>query len=227
MSLVEDNEDCISFDIEGGMRGKIWIDAETHDVLRLDRSLSGLIEIPLPRKATRRGGSLYWTMERWDSSIRFKRVTFEDPQETLVLPVRIVDAAGHPRQRHAAPPHHHAIPVVSPVHDRRPRRSRRSSIVARCLTPLAPARFCMRLSALLRLLTAHRPEPSILITQNYCFDESTTEVLSLGSCWSASLIPASRWPRLARACRRSPATWRCTSTRCRTCRPRRICIASS
>ena len=56
VSLIEDNEDCISFDIEGGMRGRIWIDAETHDVLRLDRSLSGLIEIPLPRKVTRRAG---------------------------------------------------------------------------------------------------------------------------------------------------------------------------
>ena len=86
VSLVEDNEDCISFDIEGGMRGKIWIDAETHDVLRLDRSLGGQITIPLPRKATRRGGNLFWTMERWDSTIRFRRVTFENPEETLVLP---------------------------------------------------------------------------------------------------------------------------------------------
>lgn len=104
VSLVEDNEDCISFDIEGGMRGKIWIDADTHDVLRLDRSLNGLVDIPLPRKATRRGGSLNWTMERWDSSIRFKRVTFEDPQETLVLPVsssqlQITRGSGTPRLR--------------------------------------------------------------------------------------------------------------------------------
>ena len=104
VSLVEDNEDCISFDIEGGMRGKIWIDAETHDVLRLDRSIGGLIEIPLPRKATRRGGDPSWTMERWDSSIRFKRVTFEDPQETLVLPVsssqlQITRGSGTPRLR--------------------------------------------------------------------------------------------------------------------------------
>ncbi len=104
VSMIEDNENCISFDIEGGMRGKIWVDAETHDVLRLDRSLSGLIEIPLPRKATRVGGSMAWTMERWDSSIRFKRVTFEDPQETLVLPVsastlQITRGAGTPRLR--------------------------------------------------------------------------------------------------------------------------------
>jgi hypothetical protein len=104
VSLVEDNEDCISFDIEGGMRGRIWIDAETHDVLRLDRSLTGLIDIPLPRKAARRGGNLFWTMERWDSSIRFRRVTFEDPPETLVLPVesstlQITRGSGSPRLR--------------------------------------------------------------------------------------------------------------------------------
>ena len=104
VSLVEDNENCISFDIEGGMRGKIWIDAETHDVLRLDRSLTGLIEIPLPRKAQRFGGSPRWTMERWDSSIRFRPVRFDDPQETLVLPVssstlQVTRGSGTPRLR--------------------------------------------------------------------------------------------------------------------------------
>jgi hypothetical protein len=104
VSLVEDNEDCVSFDIEGGMRGKIWIDVETHDVLRLDRSLNGLVEIPLPRQVTRRGGSAYWTMERWDSTIRFKRVTFQDPLETMVLPIssstlQITRGAGTPRLR--------------------------------------------------------------------------------------------------------------------------------
>lgn len=104
VSMVKDNEDCISFDIEGGTRGKIWIDAETQDVLRLDRSLTGLVEIPLPRKATLHGGGMSWTMERWDSSIRFKRVSFQDPQETLVLPIssttlQITRGSGQPRLR--------------------------------------------------------------------------------------------------------------------------------
>ena len=104
VSIVEDNEDCISFDIEGGTRGRIWIDAETHDVLRLDRSLNGMIEIPLPRKATIGGRSPYWTMERWDSSIRFKRVAFENPAETLVLPIsastlQVTRGSGTPRLR--------------------------------------------------------------------------------------------------------------------------------
>lgn len=105
VSMVENNEDCISFDLEGGTRGKIWIDAETQDVLRLDRSLNGLVEIPLPKKATLHPGSpLTWTMERWDSSIRFKRVSFDDPKETLVLPIssttlQITRGSGQPRLR--------------------------------------------------------------------------------------------------------------------------------
>lgn len=104
VSLVEDNEDCVSFDIEGGMRGRIWIDAATNDVLRLDRSLGGLVEIPLPRKVTRRGGTAWWTMERWDSTTRFSRVTFQDPEETLVLPIststlQVTRGAGTPRLR--------------------------------------------------------------------------------------------------------------------------------
>jgi hypothetical protein len=103
VSLVEDQENCISFDIEGGTRGKIWIDAETHDVLRLDRSLIGLVDFPLPRKVARRPGvNWFWTVERLDSSIRFRRVTFENPEETLVLPIessqlQIIRGAGRLR----------------------------------------------------------------------------------------------------------------------------------
>jgi hypothetical protein len=104
VSLVEDNENCISFDIDGGMQGKIWLDAETNDVLRLDRSLTGLIEIPLPRKAQRFGVNPRWTMERWDSSIRFRAVKFDDPTETLILPIssstlQVTRGSGTPRLR--------------------------------------------------------------------------------------------------------------------------------
>lgn len=103
--LIEGRDDCISFNLEGGMRGRIWIDAETYDVLRLDQRLSGMVEIPLPRAAQRRAsGPVSWTMERWDTSIRFKPVTFQNPDETLVLPeslssIRIARGSGAPRLR--------------------------------------------------------------------------------------------------------------------------------
>ncbi|HUE85083.1 MAG TPA: hypothetical protein VMO26_03315 [Vicinamibacterales bacterium] len=103
--VVEGRDDCISFELEGGLRGRLWIDAETYDVLRLDQRLSGMVEIPLPREVTRRAGSpRSWTMERWDTSIRFKAVTFENPDETLVLPaslssLRVTRGSGTPRLR--------------------------------------------------------------------------------------------------------------------------------
>ena len=105
VSLVDNNEDCISYTIDGGMRGRIWIDAETYDVLRLDEGLDGLVDIKLPWKVARRSPDRgIWTMERFDSSIRFKPVTFSDPDETLILPVsatslRITRSAGTPRLR--------------------------------------------------------------------------------------------------------------------------------
>jgi hypothetical protein len=102
---VEGKPDCISFDIKGGMHGRVWIDAETYDVLRLDQSLDGPVDIPLPKTVVRRSsGPGRWTADRMDTSIRFKRVSFADPEETLTLPVssstlQIVHGAGTPRLR--------------------------------------------------------------------------------------------------------------------------------
>ncbi len=102
---ADDNEDCISYSVSGGMRGRIWIDAETSDVLRLDQRLGGQVEVPLPKKAARRpGASPSWTIERFDTTMRFKRVTFDEPQEVLVLPVsstrmNVTRGAGTPRTR--------------------------------------------------------------------------------------------------------------------------------
>lgn len=105
VSEVPGNEDCVSYDINGGMAGRIWVDPETSDVLRLDQRLATLVEVRLPKKMTRRAGvSDYWTVERFDSSIRFKPVVFQEPNETLILPVsaselRVTRGSGTPRLR--------------------------------------------------------------------------------------------------------------------------------
>lgn len=89
--LANDNEDCVSYNLSGGSRGRLWIDAESYDVLRLDFGVSGQVEIPLPDKIARRaGGQASWTVERNDVSMRFKRVSFSAPVEELVLPVSSV-----------------------------------------------------------------------------------------------------------------------------------------
>lgn len=105
VALVNDDERCVSFRIDGGMRGRLWIDAETYDVLRLDRNLAGQVDFRLPWKAARWAPDrALWTIERMDTSIRFKPVRFSDPDETLILPVsslslRITRGAGTPRLR--------------------------------------------------------------------------------------------------------------------------------
>ncbi|MEZ5285321.1 MAG: hypothetical protein R2712_11045 [Vicinamibacterales bacterium] len=105
VSEVEGRDDCISFEIDGGQRGRIWLDPDTYEVLRLDESLSGLVDIPLPEKTRRQPGTpIAWTMERMDTTIRFERVSFQDPHETIMLPVsstqlRVTRGSGQPRLR--------------------------------------------------------------------------------------------------------------------------------
>jgi hypothetical protein len=80
---------CVSVSLPGRSRGRVWIDAATHDVLRLDERLVGLFDFAVPREHRRRGAPTFMTIERADSSIRYRRVSFEDPPETLMLPVAV------------------------------------------------------------------------------------------------------------------------------------------
>jgi hypothetical protein len=84
---VDGLEDCVSYELTGGLRGRLWIDADTFDVLRLDQRLAGMVEMRLPRVLTRRPGALpYMILERSDTTLRFARVRFEAPDESLLLP---------------------------------------------------------------------------------------------------------------------------------------------
>jgi hypothetical protein len=101
---VEWKEECVSIDLPGRARGRIWADPETAEILRLDEGIIGLVDIAVPRKQQRMGASSYMTIERADSSIRYRRVPFTDPDETLLLPssietTTIVKNSGSPRVR--------------------------------------------------------------------------------------------------------------------------------
>lgn len=106
VSAREAKEDCWRVDMPGRMRGRIWIDGETSDVLRLDEHLMSMVDITLPANARRRLAPLPVTFERLDSSTRFRPVTFADPDETIVLPasaesVTVIRNSGVPRLRTA------------------------------------------------------------------------------------------------------------------------------
>jgi hypothetical protein len=97
-------DECVSLLLPGRSRGRIWVDAETFDVLRVDDRLVGTFSFDVPREQVRRGASRSMVIERADSSIRYRRVAFSDPEETLWLPasidtVTVIRGAGTQRTR--------------------------------------------------------------------------------------------------------------------------------
>ena len=81
--------DCVTVSLPGRSRGRIWVDAETYDVLRIDDRLVGTFRFDVPREYMRRGAASSMVIERAESSIRYRRVEFENPQETLMLPAAV------------------------------------------------------------------------------------------------------------------------------------------
>jgi hypothetical protein len=67
-------------------QGRIWVDSASEDIVRLDVRLVRAVEIPIPRELVLKSGVGWLNFERADSSIRYRRVTFHDPDETVMLP---------------------------------------------------------------------------------------------------------------------------------------------
>jgi hypothetical protein len=98
------DDECASVELPGRSRGRIWADPETAEILRFDEGLTGMVDVPVPWNQQRRGASSYMTIERADSSVRYRRITFTDPDETVLLPVSIdtitvIRNSGSPRTR--------------------------------------------------------------------------------------------------------------------------------
>ena len=87
--MMEWEEDCVHIELKGRARGRIWADPESAEILRLDDGMTGMVDINVPGKRQREWGTLYLTVERADTSIRYQRVQFTDPEETLLLPSSI------------------------------------------------------------------------------------------------------------------------------------------
>ena len=87
--VVEWTDECVSVDVPGKFRGRLWADPLNATVVRLDEQLMGMVDLPVPRKHQRINGALFITLERADTSIRYRPVTFADPDETLMLPTEI------------------------------------------------------------------------------------------------------------------------------------------
>ena len=97
-------DDCVSIELPGQSRGRVWADPATGEVLRLDESLAGIFEFRVPNEYQRVGGAPTMVIERADTSIRYRPVAFREPDETLMLPasvetVQVIRHSGAPRVR--------------------------------------------------------------------------------------------------------------------------------
>lgn len=81
--------DCVHVSVAGRTRGRLWVDAATDDVVRLEEQLVGPVVIPVPREHAGPGDVREMRIERADTSIRYAAVDFREPDETLLLPSRI------------------------------------------------------------------------------------------------------------------------------------------
>ena len=91
--LVEDasgHDDCFDWSGHIASRGRIWVDAGNYDVLRLERGLTGPVDVNVPLLIQRRHHIDSWvTIVRDDTTIRYKTVAFTEPDEMLLLPESI------------------------------------------------------------------------------------------------------------------------------------------
>ncbi|MEP7306378.1 MAG: hypothetical protein ABJA98_12745 [Acidobacteriota bacterium] len=91
--LIEDpsgHDDCFDWSGHLASRGRIWVDASTYDVVRVERGLRGPVDLKVPALIQRRQSLASWVViVRDDVTIRYKTVAFNNPEEVLLLPESI------------------------------------------------------------------------------------------------------------------------------------------
>ena len=91
--LIEDeygHDDCFDWTGPVAVAGRLWVDPETHDVLRLDRHIGGPTDVRVPPRLQSKYRFPGWlTIDRDDLTLRFKPVAFSDPDEMMLLPESI------------------------------------------------------------------------------------------------------------------------------------------
>jgi hypothetical protein len=91
--LIEDehgHDDCFDWKGPVAIAGRLWVDARTHDVLRLERHIAGPTDVRVPVPLQRKYHFPSWlTIDRDDLTMRYREVAFSDPDEVMLLPESI------------------------------------------------------------------------------------------------------------------------------------------
>ena len=88
--LIEDeggHKDCFDWKGSIGRNGRVWVDAVTNDVLKVESNLLGPVDISVSDSLQRRYNfSEFIVLERDDITLRYRTVRFTDPDESMLLP---------------------------------------------------------------------------------------------------------------------------------------------
>jgi hypothetical protein len=91
--LIEDehgHDDCFDWKGPVAIAGRLWVDARTYDVLRLERHIAGPTDVRVPARLQQKYSFPTWlTIDRDDLRMRYKEVRFSDPDEVILLPESI------------------------------------------------------------------------------------------------------------------------------------------
>jgi hypothetical protein len=83
-------DDCYDTKGEIPTRGRVWVDAESFDVMRVEAHVIGPVDIRVPLSISRKRHVSDWmVIDRIDQTLRFKKIAFKDPDEVMLLPESI------------------------------------------------------------------------------------------------------------------------------------------
>ena len=84
------HEDCFTWSLPVVVKGRVWIDAESYQVLRVEQRMAGMADLRVPAKLQRKHNlDNSVVVERHDTTIRYKTIPFHDPDEAMILPESI------------------------------------------------------------------------------------------------------------------------------------------
>jgi hypothetical protein len=84
------HEDCFTWSLPVVVKGRVWVDAESYQVLRVEQRMAGMADLSVPAKLQRKHNlDNNVVVERHDTTIRYKTIPFHDPDEAMILPESI------------------------------------------------------------------------------------------------------------------------------------------
>jgi hypothetical protein len=84
------HEDCFTWSLPVVVKGRVWVDAASYEVVRVEQRMAGIADLTVSTQLQRKHNLEHIVVvERHDTVIRYKTIPFKDPDEAMILPESI------------------------------------------------------------------------------------------------------------------------------------------